>query len=93
MFFCNEGISSYQTQETIKPRGSYNKQTTGSNPLLVRVLLLTSNVKQNLSRSTSQGTPRAGSMGTVISGQLPAGNVLIFPQTVVGAGYRKVRVM
>ena len=30
---------------------------------------------------------------TVISGRLPAGNVLIFPQTVVGAGYRKVRVM
>ena len=30
---------------------------------------------------------------TVISGRLPAGNVLIFPQTVVGAGYRKARVM
>ena len=30
---------------------------------------------------------------TVISGQFPAGNVLIFPQTVVGAGYRKVWVM
>ena len=30
---------------------------------------------------------------TVISGRLPAGNLLIFPQTVVGAGYRKVRVM
>ena len=30
---------------------------------------------------------------TVISGQLPAANVLIFPQAVVGAGYRKVRVM
>ena len=30
---------------------------------------------------------------TVISGRLPAGNVSIFPQTVVGAGYRKVRVM
>ena len=29
----------------------------------------------------------------VISGRLSAGNVLIFPQTVVGAGYRKVRVM
>ena len=27
---------------------------------------------------------------TVISGRLPAGNVLIFPQKVVGAGYRKV---
>ena len=32
-------------------------------------------------------------LNTVISGRLPAGNVLIFPQTVVGAGYRKVRVM
>ena len=30
---------------------------------------------------------------TLISGRLPAGNVLIFPQTVVGAGYKKVRVM
>ena len=30
---------------------------------------------------------------TVISGRLPVGNVLIFLQTVVGAGYRKVRVM
>ena len=30
---------------------------------------------------------------TVISGRLPAGNVLIFLQTVAGAGYRKVRVM
>ena len=30
---------------------------------------------------------------TVISGRLPAGNVFIFPQTFVGAGYRKVRVM
>ena len=30
---------------------------------------------------------------SVISGRLPAGNVLIFPETVVGAGYRKVRVM
>ena len=30
---------------------------------------------------------------TVISRRLPAGNVLIFPQTLVGAGYRKVRVM
>ena len=26
---------------------------------------------------------------TVISGWLPAGNALIFPQAVVGAGYRK----
>ena len=32
-------------------------------------------------------------MITVISGRLPAGNVLIFLQTVAGAGYRKVRVM
>ena len=32
-------------------------------------------------------------IATVISGQLPAGNVYIFPQTVVGAGYRKVRVI
>ena len=30
---------------------------------------------------------------TVISGRLSAGNVLIFLQTVAGAGYRKVRVM
>ena len=30
---------------------------------------------------------------TVISGRLPAGNVLIFLQTVLGVGYRKVRVM
>ena len=30
---------------------------------------------------------------TVISGRLPAGNVLIFPQTVVDAGYRKVWVI
>ena len=30
---------------------------------------------------------------TVVSGRLPVGNVLIFPQTVVGAGYRKVWVM
>ena len=30
---------------------------------------------------------------TVISGRLPAGNVLIFLQTVAGAGYRKVQVM
>ena len=29
---------------------------------------------------------------TVISGQLPMGNLLIFPQT-VGAGYRKVGVI
>ena len=29
---------------------------------------------------------------TVISGQLPMGNLLIFPQT-VGAGYRKVWVI
>ena len=35
----------------------------------------------------------AACLVTVISGRLPAGNVLIFPQTVVGAGYRKVRVM
>ena len=32
-------------------------------------------------------------MGTIISGRLPTGYVLLFPQTVVGAGYRKVRVM
>ena len=31
-------------------------------------------------------------MSTVISGRLPVGNVLIFLQTVAGAGYRKVRV-
>ena len=30
---------------------------------------------------------------TVISGRLPAGDVLIFPQTVVGVGYRQVQVM
>ena len=30
---------------------------------------------------------------TIISGRLPAGNVLIFPQAVVGAGYRKVQVI
>ena len=30
---------------------------------------------------------------TVISGRLPDGNRLIFPQTVVDAGYRKVRVI
>ena len=33
------------------------------------------------------------SMDTVISGRLPAGNVLIFLQTVAGAGYRKVQLM
>ena len=38
--------------------------------------------------------PAAGIISsTVISGRLPAGNALIFPHTVVGAGYRKVRVM
>ena len=30
---------------------------------------------------------------TIISGRLPTGNLLIFPQTVVSAGYRKVQVM